>query len=78
MQIDALMADSHLACNLLVAQLNAHIEIHIGLDLGIYTAGITVALGSLRSLGAGLFGAIGTVTSAKAEFAADGAAAPAK
>ena len=78
MQIDALMADSHLACNLLGAPLNAQVEIHIRPDLGIYTTGITATLCSLRRLGAGLFGAIATLTSATAEFAADGTAAPAQ
>lgn len=46
MQIDALMADLHLACNLLEAPLNAQVEIHIGPDLGIYTEGMTAALGA--------------------------------
>jgi hypothetical protein len=44
MQIDARMADRHLACNLLGAPLNYQIEIDIGPDLKIYTAGITAAL----------------------------------
>jgi hypothetical protein len=57
MQIDALMADRHLDCKLLGAPLNAQKEIHIGPDFGVYTAGITASLGSLRRLGAGLFGA---------------------
>ena len=78
MQINALMADSQLACNLLGAPLNAQVEIHIGPDFGIYTAGITAALCSLRRLGAGLFGAIATLATATTEFAAYGAAAPAQ
>ena len=78
MQIHALMADRHLACNLIGAPLNAKVEVHIGPDLVIDTAGITAALCSLRRLGAGLFGAIATLATATAEFAADGAAAPAR
>lgn len=78
MQIDALMADRHFAYNLLGAPLNAKLEIHIGPDFGIYTAGITASLCPLRRLGAGLFGAIPTLTAATTEFTADGAAAPAQ
>ena len=48
MQIHALMADRHLACNLLGAPLNAKVEVHIGPDLVIDTAGITAALLLLR------------------------------
>ena len=70
------MAHRHLACNLLGAPLNPKEERHIGSDLGVHTAGITAALGSFRSLGAGLLGAIPTLTTATTEFAADGAAAP--
>ena len=58
MQIDALMADRHLACNLLGDPLNAQVEIYIRPDFGIYTASITAALCPLRRLGAGLFGAM--------------------
>jgi hypothetical protein len=50
-------------------------EIDIGPDFGIYTAGIKASLCSLRRLGAGLFGVIATLATASAEFAADGAAA---
>ena len=78
MQIDTLMADCHLARNLLGAPLNAQVEIHIGPDFEIYTAGITASLGPLRRLGAGLFGAIATLTAATTEFTADGAAVPAQ
>ena len=78
MQANALVANGHLGCNLLGAPLNAEVKIHIGPDFGIYTAGITAALCSLRRLGAGLFGAIPTLAKATTEFAADGAAAPAQ
>lgn len=54
--------------------MNAKVEIHIGPDFGIYTAGISASLCSLRRLGAGLFGAIPTLATATTEFAADGAA----
>jgi hypothetical protein len=77
MQVDALVADRHLGSNLLGAPWNAQVEIHIGPDFAIYTAGITASLCPLRRLGAGLFGSIPTLISAMAEFAADGAAAPA-
>ena len=69
MQIDALMADRHLACNLLGAPFNAKVEIHIGPNLGVYAAGIAAVLGSLRRLGAGLFGAIATLPTTTLEFA---------
>ncbi len=67
MQLDALMADRYLTCNLLRAPLNAQVEIHIGPDLRIYTASITTTLCSLRRLGAGLFGAIATQATTAAE-----------
>ncbi len=73
MQVDVLMADSHLACNLLGAPLNAQIEIHIGPYLGIYTAGITAAFGSFKHLGAGLLGKVPTQATPAKKFAADGA-----
>ena len=78
MQIDALVAEHHLDFNLRGAASNGMVEIHIGPDFGIYTAGITASLCPLRRFGAGLFGTIATLTSATAEFAADGAAAPAQ
>ncbi len=78
MQIDALMGDLHLGCNLLGAPLNAQVKIHIGPDFGIYTAGMTASLCPLSRLGAGLFGAIATLATTTAEFAADGAVAPAQ
>ena len=64
-QIDALMADLHLARNLLKAPLNAKVEIHIGPAPGIYTAGITAALCSRRSIGAGLLGSMSTLAMAR-------------
>ena len=75
MQIDALMADRHLACKLLGAPLNAQLDINLGPDLWINTASITAALGRLGRLGVGLFGAIPTLTTATAGFAAEGVAA---
>ena len=41
MQVNALVADRYIACNLLGASLNAQIVIYIGTNLRIYTAGIT-------------------------------------
>ena len=78
MQIDALMADSHLACNLPGAPLNAQVEIHIGPDFGIYTAAITASLCPLSRLSSGFFAAIATLATTLAELAADVAAAPAQ
>ncbi len=78
MQVNALVADRHLACNLLRAPLNAKLEVHIGPDLGIYKAGIPAALGTLRRLRASLLGTIATLATTTTEFAADGAAAPAQ
>jgi hypothetical protein len=63
---------------ILGAPLNAQVEIHIGPDFGIYTAGITAALGSLRRLGASLLGTIATLATTTNEFAADGAAVSAQ
>ena len=53
MLVNALVAYSHLACNLLGAQLNIQVEIHIEQDFEIYTVVITAALGSLKRLGTG-------------------------
>lgn len=72
------MADSHLARNMLGDPLNARVKIHIGPDLGIYIVSITAALCSLERLGTGLFGAISTLATHRAEFATNGAAAPAQ
>jgi hypothetical protein len=80
MQVNAIVADRHLACNLLGASLNYKVDVRIGPDLGISMAGITAALASLRRLRASLLGTIATLTTTttKTEFAADGAAVSAK
>jgi hypothetical protein len=76
MQVNAVMADRHLACNLLGSPLYPKVEVHIGSDLGIYTEGASLC--SLRRLGAGLFGTIATLTTTTNEYAADGAAVSAE
>ena len=76
--VNALVADSQLVGNLPGAPLKPQVESHIGPDLGIHTAGIAAALGSLRRLATGLFSAIATQPSATAQFAADGAAVSAQ
>ena len=78
MQIDALMDDRHLACNLLWAPLNAQVKIDIGPELGVNTTGITAALGSLSRLRASLLCAIARLATPTIKYAADGAAAPAQ
>ena len=78
MQIDALMADRHLGCNLLGAPLKRKEERHIGPDLWAHSVGISAALSSLRRLRASLLGAIATLATPPIEFAADGAAVSAQ
>jgi hypothetical protein len=78
MQIDALMADRYLACNLLGSPLKPKEERHNGPDRWVKPAGITAASGSHRRLGAGLFSGIATTPTPTIEFAADGAAVSAQ
>ncbi len=71
MQVNALVVDRHLACNLLGAPLNAKVVVHICPDLGIYTAGMASVFGSFKLLGAGLLDTAPTQAKPENKFAAD-------
>lgn len=58
--------------------MSAQEEIQIGPNLGTDTADITASLCPLRGLGADMFGAIAALATTTAEFATDGAEAPAQ
>ena len=73
MQIDVFMAYRHLACNLRGDPLDAQIEIDLSPDLGLYTTGIAVVLGSFRRLATGLLGTIPAHATPADKFVFDGA-----
>ena len=78
MQVNALVADLKLACDLLGTPLHTKVESNICPYLGIDTSGVAAALSALSRFAAGLLGTIASLAPATAQFAADGAAVPAQ
>ena len=78
MQVNALVTDLQFAGDLFGTPLHAEVERDIGPHLGMHAPRISTALCALRRFEASLFGAIATLPTATAQFAADGAAVPAQ